>query len=162
MTDDNGPVYLIDDCSHPPVLRIEGRASYLNCGPISKLFKVLIGKGKRELDIDFSECGGMDSTFLGILAGAALEYRRLEPAGAVRLLNLNKRNLQLIQNLGLHCILEICDEKQEACSSDGDYRAAAGSPANREQICAAHETLVEIDPNNAQQFKEVLQFLNGN
>ena len=161
MADNGGPVYLIDDSSDPPVLKIHGRASYLNCGPIAKVFTVLIKQGKASLQIDLAECTGMDSTFLGILAGAALEYRRLKPPGKLSLVNLNKRNMQLVRNLGLHCILEVCNEPVDTQHDDA-YKPSKESAANRDQILNAHEHLIKVDKSNVTQFKEVLRFLEGN
>ena len=159
MADKDEPVYLIDDVSEPPVLKIQGRASYLNCGPLADFFSKLLKKDMRELCIDFSDCQGMDSTFLGILAGAALEYRRQRPPCKIKLFNLNKRNLQLVKNLGLHCILELCKSNSETINSQVNYRSNQESVAKREQICSAHENLVEVDPDNMKQFKDVLRFL---
>src|SRR2546427_100813 len=43
-----------------------------------------------------------DSTFLGVLAGAAIELRRKTPPGVLTLARVGERNLELIRNLGLH------------------------------------------------------------
>ena len=51
--------------------------------------------------LDFECCKGMDSTFLGILAGTALELRKQTPAGTLGVCKLSERNKELIVNFGL-------------------------------------------------------------
>ena len=58
------------------------------------------------LSVDFQHCSSMDSTFLGILVGLALQLRKLEVAGKLTLINLVGRNLETVKNLGIHKIAD--------------------------------------------------------
>ena len=72
---------------------------------------------KGRIVLDFENCKGMDSTFLGILAGTALELRKQTPAGVLILSNLGERNHELVCNLGLQNLLTIAEEIPENCDT---------------------------------------------
>ncbi len=60
----------------------------------------MIHQRKSRFVVDFLHCSSMDSTFLGVLAGAALQLRKENPPGGLTLCGLGPRNLELIRNLG--------------------------------------------------------------
>ena len=62
---------------------------------------------KKSFVVDFRDCTSMDSTFLGILVGLALELRKLKEKGQLTLVNLMGRNLETVQNLGIHKIATV-------------------------------------------------------
>src|SRR6187399_2851390 len=100
MSTTPSPVFLVDAYSDPVCLKIQGRATYLNCGPLNDFFTQIVKKNKANIMIDFEECTGMDSTFLGLLVGVALELRRANSERTICLNNAKGRNLELIENLG--------------------------------------------------------------
>jgi anti-anti-sigma regulatory factor len=161
-TNDPPPVYLVKAGSDPAVLIINGRASYLNCAPVAQFFEKVLKQGRREFILDFSRCTGMDSTFLGVIAGAALEARKAAPPGKITVLGLNPRNLELVRNLGLHRLLVVDSGDFPMEFSPGQPRAlAADCPevANARLILNAHESLCTADEQNRGKFQDVLQFL---
>lgn len=159
MPDNPEPVYMVDAYSDPAVLKIQGRASYLNCAPVKNFFEQMADEDKAAVVVDFHDCKGMDSTFLGTLAGAALAFRERTPPGEIILVRLNERNLELIQNLGLHRILTV---EKTAAPIDRPLQNAAGlesGAADAKSILRAHEVLVEADRDNLKKFQDVLSFL---
>lgn len=150
-------VFLVNVDSDPVRLVIQGRASYTNCAPVQQFVdKVLLG-GAHALHIDFAGCTGMDSTFLGLLAGAALQMRQRTPAGEVVVLNLSARNLELIRNLGLHKLLKIGTAPGgESTVAHADLQAGA---ASQDTILRAHEDLMKADIGNVAKFQDVVAFL---
>ena len=66
----------------------------------------------------------MDSTFLGVLAGIALELRKRTPKGSLVLARMGQRNLELIRNLGLHQLLTV--DTADAGREPRGVRHAAG------------------------------------
>src|SRR5271156_137007 len=103
MSEAAKPVYLVDAYSEPVLVRIEGRANFQNSACLRDFMKGMIEQGKTQFAIDFLHCVSMDSTFLGMLAGAALELRKRTPErGGIVLMRLGPRNLELVRNLGLH------------------------------------------------------------
>lgn len=162
MADTSKAVFFVDVTSDPVIIRIDGRAGYLNCGPIRQLFKTLVDKKKSDVVIDFSGCTGMDSTFLGILAEAALSMRRLDPPGVLTLARLGPRNLELVRNLGLHRLLTIAADERDLrfpIGGEGHFTQATSSAADPQTILRAHEALVEADESNRNRFQDVLTFL---
>jgi anti-sigma B factor antagonist len=161
MSDPANPVFLVDAYADPVVVRIEGRASFMNSGGLKDFFTGMIRAGKRRFVVDFKQCASMDSTFLGVLAGAAIELRRQVPAGTLTLARVGERNLELIRNLGLHR-LAVVDPGSHAPESTGGQaltQQARSEIENARLVLEAHENLIATDPDNAAKFQDVLSFL---
>src|SRR5450756_2054307 len=77
------PVYLVDAYSDPVVVRIEGRACFQNSACLKDFIAELVRQGKTRFVLDFQHCASMDSTFLGVLAGAAIELKKSTPTGSL-------------------------------------------------------------------------------
>ena len=155
--------FLVNAYEDPVFLRIVGKASYLNCTPVSEFFDEMIARGRTDFVVDFADCTGMDSTFLGILAAAAMDVK---DKGSLVLMRLNQRNQELIENVGLHRILTVDthgpDEEVEKRESYLDEIADdTKQAADSRLILKAHESLIEIDEGNAQKFQDVVSFLRG-
>ena len=76
-------VYLVDAYSDPVVVRVEGRAGFQNSSCLRDFITEMLARGKTRFVLDFQHCAGMDSTFLGVLAGAAIELRKTAPSGTI-------------------------------------------------------------------------------
>ncbi len=153
MTEDK-TTYLARIAGKRAELAISGRASHSNCAGLSPFFERALSEGCEEIVVDCRECSGMDSTVLGILAGAALKVRKIR--GKMKLTNLNSRNMELVENLGLDKILE--------ADSEGEKLPVEGKPvpegaASASEILDAHEVLVEAHEENAEKFVDVINFL---
>ena len=156
------PVYLVDAYSDPILVRIEGRASFQNSGCLHDFFTEMRRQGKVRYVLDFIGCTSMDSTFLGVLAGAALQLRKLTPPGKLILVRVGERNLELIRNLGLHRLVTV---------DAGAFPMSFGQQAspladcdrseleNARLVLEAHENLVATDESNRSKFQDVLSFL---
>src|SRR5688500_17317017 len=101
------PIYLVDAYSDPVVVRIDGRASFQNSTALRDFITEMIRRGKNRFVLDFQHCASMDSTFMGVLAGAAIELRKHGPDGSIVVSRVGQRNLELMRNLGLHRLLTI-------------------------------------------------------
>ena len=156
------PVYLVDAYSDPVVIRIEGRASFLNSASLRDFVNQMLKSGKNRFVIDFLRCTSMDSTFLGVLAGFALELRKGTPKGSLVLTRMGQRNLELIRNLGLHKLLTIDSSEAGANTQACDtplVGAARGELENARLVLEAHENLVSADESNRGKFQDVLVFM---
>ncbi len=157
------PVYLVDAYGDPVVVRLEGRACHANSASLRDFFTQMVGQGKTRFVMDFQNCTSMDSTFLGVLAGAALELRKRQPPGSLVLCRLAHRNLELLRNLGLHRLLTV-DAGEFPMDFGPDVTALNPAPdrgelENARLVLAAHENLVATDPANQSKFQDVLAFL---
>ncbi len=163
MPAEEQPVYWVDTTSDPVVIKVHGRANYLNCAPISHFFDQMLAEGRRNFIVELSECTGMDSTFLGIIASTALELRKPTIQGHFILCHLSAKNEELVQNLGLPLILTL----QKDCNAIPFKKllfSLSQTPMdpdrpNAEIILKAHESLTQIDPSNLKKFQDVITFL---
>jgi hypothetical protein len=119
-------------------------------------------QGKTKFAVDFLRCTSMDSTFLGVLAGFALELRKCNPKGSLVLTRMGQRNLELVRNLGLHKLLTVDISEgaagAESCNTPlvcGDR----GELENARLVLEAHENLVNADETNRGKFQDVLVFM---
>jgi anti-sigma B factor antagonist len=155
-------VFLVDAYSDPVLIKIRGRASFANSGSIRDFMSQEIKEGKRRFVFEFSQCSGMDSTFLGVLAGSALELRKKKPAGSLVFCGLGARNLELIRNLGLHRLATV--DVGDSLTEEGNLSALNQGDKMGElegaRLClSAHENLVEADQSNESKFQDVLTLL---
>jgi anti-sigma B factor antagonist len=162
MSDPAKPTFLVDAYADPVLVRIDGRASFANSGSLKDFFTEMIKRGKHRFVVDFQLCTSMDSTFLGVLAGAALELRRLPAPGGLTLVRVGERNLELIRNLGLHRLATV-DAGGLALNFTGDAQAldikARTEIESARLVLEAHEHLVTADAANAAKFQDVMAFL---
>ncbi|MGF1483438.1 MAG: STAS domain-containing protein [Opitutales bacterium] len=162
MPDTRTPIFLIDAFAEPAILRIEGKANYLNCTPVGPALSELVRKGKRTVAVDFGHCAGMDSTFLGILAGVAMQLRRADPPGELLLCRMGERNRELVRNLGLHRIARVVDDPPLETDHSHD-QALESKPLDHDAearlVLDAHQNLIEADASNARRFQDVITFL---
>jgi anti-sigma B factor antagonist len=158
------PVFMVDAFATPVVIKIDGRASFLNCACLRDFFGEMIKQGKTKLVVDFRRCTSMDSTFLGVLAGAALELRKLNPPGSLIVSRLGARNLELLRNLGLHRLMVVdATDAQPVGELAGNQALVCTAPRSEldgaRMVLEAHENLVAADPQNQGKFQDVLVFL---
>ena len=164
MAEESEPTFLVDVSRRPIFVLITGRANFQNCSPLRTFFRRMFDDGVGEFQLDFSDCQGMDSTFLGILAGAAIEARRTEPSGDIQLSGLTERNLELVKSLGLERIVTLIEEAvSEIGSEPGSVQQLALEAQTEKQkkdmLLSAHEDLVKIDKSNESKFQDLLNFL---
>ncbi|HEY5226948.1 MAG TPA: STAS domain-containing protein [Opitutaceae bacterium] len=157
------PVYLVDAYSDPVVIRIEGRACFLNSACLRDFVTQMIKSGKSRFVIDFLRCTSMDSTFLGVLAGFALELLKMKPKGSLVLTRMGQRNLELVRNLGLHKLLTVDSSDSGLSSADAcDTPLVCADRTeldNARMVLEAHENLVSADEGNRNKFQDVLVFM---
>lgn len=162
---EESPVFLVDPYSNPVAVKIVGRASFQNVLPLKDFLKDTYAAGKRYFVFDFSECAGMDSTVLGVLAGCALELRKLEPKGSLVLSRLNERNRDLVRNLGLHRIATLDEGSSGPKADSANQGLSSGDQldelSNARLCLEAHENLVEADSDNQSKFQDVIDYLKG-
>ena len=161
MSDTAKPVFLVDAYSDPVVVRIEGRASFLNSGCLRDFMAQMLKAGKSSYVIDFMRCTSMDSTFLGVLAGMALELRKRNPKGSLVLTRIGQRNLELMRNLGLHKLLTV-DTADGVNLERCDTPLQSGERKELENarlVLEAHENLVSAEESNRGRFQDVLIFM---
>lgn len=161
------PVFLVDAYSDPVVVRVEGRASFQNSASVNDFIAECIRQGKRRFVVDFLRCESMDSTFLGVLAGAGMKLRKIaattpDTATSFVLARMSQRNLELARNLGLHHLVTIdCgDFSMNFDAPCAPLSQAALTEIERAKlVLEAHENLLVADEGNRTKFQDVVAFL---
>ncbi len=158
-------VALYEDAAY---VRVQGRGSFKISAALKQFGQSAIERHCRRIVLDMSLCIGMDSTFMGVLAGLAFHIRKACD-GEIVLINLSLRTRGLLGTLGLDQIIKpymagaapeeyrkeelIAHQLQTLESGEATDRATA------ETMLEAHETLIELSPENLPKFKDVLTFL---
>ena len=147
------------------VLRVEGRGSFKISPPMKQfIHKVIDSRSANRILIDMTNCTGMDSTFMGVIAGISCMLKS-KPEFEFKLINLSEKNKKLLITLGVDRVVEYtmasetndldtCDICGESLNSDLENKLEAA-----QTTLEAHETLVDINPENFTKFKSVLEFL---
>ena len=149
-------------------VKISGQANFSSSIDFKVLVNELLQRGCTYFALDLTECALMDSTFLGVLAGIGLKLNASqgsEAGGTMELFNPNERIAELLENLGvLHLFKVMHGEVTLPEKTEAQTRTPA-NPSREEvtQACLeAHETLMNVSPQNAARFKDVTQFLAEN
>ena len=140
-------------------LKVDGRGTFQNSSGVKEFSKQMIQRGHREFVVDLETCELMDSTFMGTLAGLALRLREIGQ-GHLRTVNVNERNTDLLENLGLDQLFTVeRDSRVSAPSSLKKAAPEADLADQKEDVLAAHEALIEADAHNSAKFKDVIEYL---
>lgn len=150
-------------------IRVLGRGSFKISTSLKEFGRGALEQGCRYLALDMAECVGMDSTFMGVLAGLAMELKR-RGGGRIVMVNLSIRTRGLLGTLGLDQVIEphmtgnLPDDLKTAFGGGGPALApVAGQEESQrttaETMLEAHENLVNLSPENLPKFKDVLTFL---
>jgi anti-anti-sigma factor len=162
-------VALVDH--HAAIVKIKGRANFTTSVTFKRLVTELQERGFESFVLDLSECVTMDSTFLGVLAGAALKLSHSDHAVAnargqpgasrVRLFNPNPRVSDLLDNLGVSDLFGTV--RCQPRSVEEFQTPSEEAQPSREEISRtcleAHQLLMDLNPENVSKFKDVTQFL---
>ena len=150
---------------HFACIKISGRANFSSSIDFKTVVQELRQKGCNYFVLDLSECTLMDSTFLGVLAGFGLKSQANKGdggKGAMELLNPNERVTELLESLGVLHLFRLTQGPLQAPRSIESQELAPACPTRddvRRACLEAHQTLIEINPQNAAKFKEVAAFL---
>ena len=169
----NGTCFVANDC---PIkvgkfegfswIRCEGKGSFLNSPAVKEFGESRIKRGERCLVVDLNACTGMDSTFMGTLAGLA--SRISEKDGVLQIADPGEKNCNSLEDLGLDFLMEI--DPAEAVWKDVADKARdllrpkvagirAGTELHTRHILEAHEILSGANEGNKRKFSGVVEML---
>jgi len=150
------------------VIRVEGRGSFKISPPMKQfIHQVIKSQSAQRILVDMADCCGMDSTFMGVLAGLAYHVKD-KPGITFKLINLSKKNQKLLITLGVDRVVDYSlsstGEEQELVAGQGnDVQTLEPDFSDKldaaKTTLEAHETLVDINPDNYDKFKSVLELL---
>ena len=150
---------------HFACVRVVGRANFTSSVDFKKLLQQLQEDGCTEIVLDLAECTMMDSTFLGVLAGAAMKCDAPRKDGlrcAIKLFHPAERIIESLENLD---VLKLFTVLTDAPQLGAFQRVNEGETTRVElnRTCfEAHQTLMNTSPDNERRFKDATDFFEKN
>ncbi len=148
-------------------IRCEGKGSFLN-SPLMKSFgESRVSEGESLLVVDLTSCSGMDSTFMGTLAGMATRLATKD-GGALQIAGADERNRRSLEDLGLDFLMQINPDagpwqgqldEIRSCLQPAQLNESLNQRQRAEHVLQAHEKLSEINDKNAREFNQVVDTL---
>lgn len=150
-------------------VRLNDRGSFKISKPLKQFGVSAIDHGVNKIVVDMEQCVGMDSTFMGVLAGLAFRLKK-QNEGHIYMVNLTSRTRGLLATLGLDQLVKTFmqgatpTEFAGMLQNDGRQmdvlKHESGSRRETaEMMLEAHENLVEVSNENLPRFRDVLTFL---
>jgi len=97
------------------ILALKGRITVGEVTPVRDKIAQMVADGRNQIVLDLQHVDYIDSTGLGNLV---ISYTQVKKAGgALKLLHLNKRNVELLALTRLHTIFEVFAEETDAVNS---------------------------------------------
>lgn len=140
--------------------RVVGRGSYKVSRSLKEFAAKVMDHGNPSFIVDLKHCVGMDSTFMGVLAGISQRQQK-ENGEKIILCSVSDKLINLMTTLGLSQLVRIQEDLPEQTPTDvSELDRGNESPLDSaETMLEAHEKLVEIDEENRLRFQDVLDYL---
>jgi len=148
-------------------IRFEGKGSFMNSPALKAFGDSRIAAGESLLVVDLAACGGMDSTFMGTLAGLAARLSAVTE-GRLHIASPGERNRRSLEDLGLDFVMDI-DPPDAVWRGNLDtirgvlHTPRSSTEINRQHrtrhVLGAHQDLSAINQKNARDFAGVVSAL---
>lgn len=147
-------------------IRCEGKGSFMTSPLVKGFGDERILAGENCVVVDLAACSGMDSTFMGTLAGLA--NRLGARGGKLQIAEPGERNRHSLEDLGLDFLMEIEPEDAEWRGRIGELRGQLRNPREvpkpgqtqrAHHVLEAHQELSAANDENARKFANVVTLL---
>lgn len=145
-------------------IKVDGRGSFQTSPPIKELIESEMGDGREQFVIDLKSCTGMDSTFMGMMAGVGMRLRK-KGAGELSVVGTSEKSRDSLEELGLSYLMEIEPEEGPWIGRLDEVRDGlapfdpSGTQPDEKHILESHENLCDADETNLDRFKNVLDVM---
>ncbi|MBQ9829322.1 MAG: STAS domain-containing protein [Akkermansia sp.] len=167
MTDSSLTYHEFDDCLW---VRCSSRGSFVNSPALKAIAEKYIAKQGELIVVDLEICPGVDSTFMGTLAGLA--RKMMEQGGFLQIATPTQRTRASMESLGLDMLLDIdpadagwqaniADRRAQLSQGNGK-EATAGNMNELDRtrhVLEAHNTLRSMNHKNNETFGYVCETL---
>ncbi len=167
MTDASLTYHEFDDCLW---IRCTSRGSFVNSPALKTVSEKYMARGGRNVVVDMEICPGVDSTFMGTLAGLA--RKAMANNGAIQIATPTPRTRAAMESLGLDMLLDIDPPtapwqediaERRALLAQGNAREAASGQMDElertRHVLDAHNTLRAMNHKNNETFGYVCETL---
>ena len=143
-------------------IRVIGRGSFKVAAPMKQFIATACDKHTvKTVVLDLAECIGMDSTFMGVLAG--LSGRLKSTDHTLELINLSEKNANLLATLGVDQVLAFYSHAHGHDVPEPQAASLSTDQASKKEMAEtalqAHQNLVQISAENKPRFKRVIELL---
>ena len=167
MTDTSLTYHEFNDCLW---IRCTNRGSFVNSPALKTISEKYLARGGRLIVVDMEICPGVDSTFMGTLAGLARQMTA--QGGFLQIATPTKRTRSAMESLGLDSLVDI-DPADAGWQADIADRRALLNQGNAEEaesdnltelartrhVLDAHQTLRSMNRKNNETFGYVCETL---
>lgn len=169
MTDASLVFHEFDDCLW---IRCNERGCFMNSPALKAITDNYLDKGGTHVVVDLELCPGVDSTFMGTLAG--ISRRCMGAGGTVEIASATARTRSAMESLGLDMLLSIdpadapwqadLAERRAVLAQDAGAMAAAPGDSLSEKdrtrhVLEAHQALRTMNEKNDEVFGYVCETL---
>ena len=148
-----GGYYEVATGTRAVYVRVHGLATMSNCLCLRTFMEGLLAGGRSFIVVDLADCAGMDSTFMGVLAGAAT-YEQNGKAPGIAAVNVSEPLLRLLKNVGLTELIFVEPEPFETPALEFvRLEEQRGEKERLACVQAAHEHLMKINDRNEEVFR---------
>jgi anti-anti-sigma factor len=140
-------------------VRVHGLASMVNCLCLRAFIEEMLATGHNFVVVDLGGCSGMDSTFMGVLAGVAT-YEREGKNPSLAVVNVSEPILRLLKNVGLTELIFV--EPEPITPPDLQFvrlEEPRGDSGRMALVRAAHENLMKLSERNEEIFRPLVAAL---
>jgi anti-anti-sigma regulatory factor len=165
---DNGDELLVAIQGPTALVRVRGRGSFKTAPALREFGHAAVARGCERVIMDMDECVGMDSTFMGVMAGLCMQLKA-ENAGVMVVMNLGQKTMVLLETLGIGQLLQmhmagtLPDSLKQHLSAITDISKLDISNRDKkvtlETMLTAHEDLVSVSKDNLPKFRDVMSYL---
>ncbi|MDB6135249.1 MAG: anti-anti-sigma factor [Verrucomicrobiales bacterium] len=149
-------------------MNLDGRGSFQNSPDLKDFVKRGVRQGRNRFILDLQRCQGLDSTFMGTLSCVSGMLEDAE--GWLHVANAVGRNGELLRGLGLDQVFLVEDgmeqAQRETHGATAEYitcwdvpRKDCSKIEQREVCLDAHVALADLDPANANKFRDVISLM---
>lgn len=146
-------------------IRCEGKGSFMNSPLMKTWVDQQLDSGCMRVVVDLETCTGMDSTFMGTLAGIAMRLNK-QPEGKMDVISAGEKNSASLDDLGLSALMNISKDEGEWVEQAPTLRSqlqectpTTAVTDRTQHVFDAHKTLVDADDSNTDKFSTVLDCL---
>jgi anti-anti-sigma regulatory factor len=144
-------------------VRVCGRATFKLSADLREFCSRAMRQGVTRFIFDFTDCTAMDSTFMGTIAGNGLDIRG---RGEIVLVNVSDSNRRLLDGLGVSRLFQFrstpkAEINWNTLCSAVDGESAQDMAKAAPTVLAAHQTLMQVAPENIPKFKTVVEMLSA-
>jgi anti-anti-sigma regulatory factor len=148
-------------------IRCSGKGNFMSSPAVKQCAERCLQEGERCMVIDLHLCTGMDSTFMGMLAGLAMRLTKQTGGGRLEIAGASEKNVVSLEDLGLNALMEINPGSAPWLATVESIRvqlqpwtgASLNARERSKEVLEAHKILSSANEENAGKFENVVQLL---